>query len=116
VPRGRLRVHRRTRSEPHLLLYRELEEFVQFLGLEAIVVEADERPDPECSWFEARYGVEAWQGITWIPRRDWMRDRRSGHLGRANMADYVRATPEGDPYLDFSSLTRDQAAGAAGGH
>src|SRR5207248_8453993 len=25
------------------------------------------------SWFEARYGAEAWQKITWIPRRDWMR-------------------------------------------
>jgi cation diffusion facilitator CzcD-associated flavoprotein CzcO len=24
------------------------------------------------SWFEARYGEEAWQQITWIPRRDWM--------------------------------------------
>jgi cation diffusion facilitator CzcD-associated flavoprotein CzcO len=24
------------------------------------------------SWFEARYGTEAWQKITWIPRRDWM--------------------------------------------
>ena len=25
------------------------------------------------SWFEARYGAEAWERITWIPRRDWMR-------------------------------------------
>jgi FAD-dependent urate hydroxylase len=25
------------------------------------------------AWFEARYGVDAWQAITWIPRRDWMR-------------------------------------------
>jgi cation diffusion facilitator CzcD-associated flavoprotein CzcO len=25
------------------------------------------------AWFEARYGAEAWQAITWIPRRDWMR-------------------------------------------
>jgi cation diffusion facilitator CzcD-associated flavoprotein CzcO len=25
------------------------------------------------SWFEARYGAEAWEKITWIPRRDWMR-------------------------------------------
>src|SRR5258708_23121534 len=24
------------------------------------------------SWFEARYGAEAWQKITWIPRRAWM--------------------------------------------
>ena len=24
------------------------------------------------AWFEARYGAEAWQTITWIPRRDWM--------------------------------------------
>jgi phage terminase small subunit len=26
------------------------------------------------------------------------------------MADYMRATENGDPYLDFSNLTRDQAA------
>ncbi|HXO02165.1 MAG TPA: NAD(P)/FAD-dependent oxidoreductase [Stellaceae bacterium] len=25
------------------------------------------------SWFEAVYGAEAWEQITWIPRRDWMR-------------------------------------------
>jgi phage terminase small subunit len=31
-------------------------------------------------------------------------------LGFANMADYMRAGPSGDPFLDFSSLTRDQAA------
>jgi phage terminase small subunit len=28
----------------------------------------------------------------------------------ANMADYVRAQASGDSYLDFSMLTRDQAA------
>ena len=26
----------------------------------------------------------------------------------ANMADYMKSTPHGDPYLDFSALTRDQ--------
>lgn len=31
-------------------------------------------------------------------------------IGFANMADYMKCTPDGDPYLDFSSLTRDQAA------
>ena len=31
-------------------------------------------------------------------------------LDFANMADYMVATPGGDPYLDFSALTRDQAA------
>lgn len=31
-------------------------------------------------------------------------------LGFANMADYMRAQPSGDPYLDFSALTRDQTA------
>jgi phage terminase small subunit len=31
-------------------------------------------------------------------------------IGFANMLDYMRAGPEGDPYLDFSGLTRDQAA------
>jgi FAD-dependent urate hydroxylase len=25
------------------------------------------------AWFEARYGAEAWELITWIPRHDWMR-------------------------------------------
>lgn len=31
-------------------------------------------------------------------------------IGFANMADYMRAGANGDPYLDFSELTRDQAA------
>lgn len=31
-------------------------------------------------------------------------------LGFANMQDYMRAGPDGDPYLDFSGLTREQAA------
>lgn len=31
-------------------------------------------------------------------------------LGFANMADYMKAGEDGDPYLDFSSLTREQAA------
>lgn len=31
-------------------------------------------------------------------------------LGFCNMQDYMRAGANGDPYLDFSALTRDQAA------
>ncbi|MEQ9639927.1 MAG: terminase small subunit [Alphaproteobacteria bacterium] len=31
-------------------------------------------------------------------------------LGFANMQDYMRPGPDGDPYLDFSAITRDQAA------
>ncbi|HEX4739198.1 MAG TPA: terminase small subunit [Allosphingosinicella sp.] len=31
-------------------------------------------------------------------------------IGFANMHDYARIGPDGDPYLDFSGLTRDQAA------
>jgi phage terminase small subunit len=31
-------------------------------------------------------------------------------LGFANMQDYMKAGPDGDPYLDFSGLTREQAA------
>ncbi len=31
-------------------------------------------------------------------------------LARANMQDYMRVGPDGDPVLDFSSLTRTQAA------
>ncbi|WP_116654411.1 terminase small subunit [Pelagibacterium sediminicola] len=31
-------------------------------------------------------------------------------IGFSNMQDYMRAGPDGDPYLDFSELTRDQAA------
>jgi len=34
-------------------------------------------------------------------------------IGFANMQDYMRATPGGDPYLDFSKLTRDQASALA---
>lgn len=31
-------------------------------------------------------------------------------LGFANMEDYMRVGSDGDPYLDFSALSRDQAA------
>jgi phage terminase small subunit len=31
-------------------------------------------------------------------------------IGFSNMQDYMRAGPQGDPYLDFSNLTREQAA------
>ena len=31
-------------------------------------------------------------------------------IGFANMKDYARIGEDGDPYLDFSGLTRDQAA------
>lgn len=31
-------------------------------------------------------------------------------LGFANMEDYMRVGTDGDPYLDFSALSRDQAA------
>ena len=34
-------------------------------------------------------------------------------IGFANMADYMRAGDNGDPFLDFSKLTRDQAAALA---
>jgi phage terminase small subunit len=34
-------------------------------------------------------------------------------IGFANMADYMRAGGDGDPYLDFSKLTRAQAAALA---
>lgn len=31
-------------------------------------------------------------------------------IGFANMADYMKVGADGDPYLDFSAITRDQAA------
>ncbi len=34
-------------------------------------------------------------------------------LGFSNMQDYMRANEQGDPYLDFSGLTREQAAALA---
>lgn len=36
--------------------------------------------------------------------------RELAKIGFANMADYMRVGPGGDPTLDFSALTRDQAA------
>ena len=33
-----------------------------------------------------------------------------GSIGFANMKDYMRIGPSGDPVLDFSNLTREQAA------
>jgi hypothetical protein len=32
-------------------------------------------------------------------------------VGRVNMLDCMRVGPQGDPVVDFSKLTRDQAAG-----
>src|SRR5580692_10166886 len=40
---------------------------------------------------------------------DWVVDELRKIAG-ANMADYMKSTPEGDPCLDFSGLTRDQTA------
>jgi hypothetical protein len=34
-------------------------------------------------------------------------------IAGANMADYMKSTPEGDPYLDFSTLTPAQTAALA---
>ena len=36
-----------------------------------------------------------------------------GKIGFANMADYLKCNEGGDPYFDYSSLTRDQAAALA---
>ncbi len=33
-----------------------------------------------------------------------------GRIGFANMGDYMRVGPSGDPVLDFSKLTRERAA------
>ena len=43
---------------------------------------------------------------------DWVIDELR-KLAGANMADYMKSTPEGDPYLDFSRLTREQTAALA---
>lgn len=36
--------------------------------------------------------------------------RELAKIGFSNMQDYMKTTPDGDPYLDFSNLTRDQSA------
>jgi phage terminase small subunit len=36
--------------------------------------------------------------------------KEMSYCGFSNMQDYMKATPEGDPYLDFSNLTREQTA------
>jgi len=36
--------------------------------------------------------------------------RELAKIGFSNMQDYMKSTKDGDPYLDFSNLTRDQAA------
>jgi phage terminase small subunit len=36
--------------------------------------------------------------------------RGKSRIGRANMLDYMRVGPDGDPVLDWSRLTRDEAA------
>jgi phage terminase small subunit len=39
--------------------------------------------------------------------------RELARLGFSNMLDYMRVGDDGDPYLDFSDLTREQAAAIA---
>jgi FAD-dependent urate hydroxylase len=50
-------------------------------------------------WFEAVYGVEAWDQITWIPRRDWMRYlrwyRTIADLDIRNEIEVTGIEPEG---------------------
>jgi phage terminase small subunit len=44
---------------------------------------------------------------------DWVIDELR-KIAAANLADYVSKTSDGDPYLDFSALTRDQTAALFG--
>lgn len=64
------------------------------------------------SWFEARYGAEAWQAITWIPRRDWMRYLRwyrgIADLAIRNEVEVIGIEPAG-PVLEI------RTAGPGGG-
>jgi phage terminase small subunit len=41
--------------------------------------------------------------------QDWVVDELRKIAG-ANMLDYMKSTPAGDPYLDFSALNRDQGS------
>ena len=41
---------------------------------------------------------------------DWVVDELR-KIADVNMADYMKSTPSGDPYLDFSALTRSAAKG-----
>jgi len=51
------------------------------------------------AWFEAVYGAEAWETITWIPRRDWMRYlrwyRTIAELDICNEVEVTGIAPEG---------------------
>jgi cation diffusion facilitator CzcD-associated flavoprotein CzcO len=52
------------------------------------------------AWFEATYGAEAWEQITWIPRRDWMRYlhwyRSIAALDIRNEVEVTGVTPSGE--------------------
>jgi hypothetical protein len=41
--------------------------------------------------------------------QDWVVEELR-KIAAANMCDYMKSTPAGDPYLDFSALSRDQGA------
>ena len=51
------------------------------------------------AWFEATYGPEAWEQITWIPRRDWMRYlrwyRTIAELDISNEVEVTGIAPDG---------------------
>jgi cation diffusion facilitator CzcD-associated flavoprotein CzcO len=52
------------------------------------------------TWFEARYGAEVWDRISWIPRQDWMRYLRwyrgVADLEIRNQTSVVGIAPTGD--------------------
>jgi hypothetical protein len=49
--------------------------------------------------------------MTSAPRSFTITGAASFAFAGANMADYMKSTPSGDPYLDFSALTRSAAKG-----
>jgi len=61
------------------------------------------------AWFEARYGAEAWEKITWIPRRDWMRYlrwyRSVAELNIRNDIEVTGIVPDGGLLMVKTAMT-----------
>jgi len=80
----------------------EASRLLQHPGIAPVVAAADKRAAEATERVIDRYAVSKERVVAELAR-----------IGFANMQDYMRAGPDGDPYLDFSKLTPDQAAALA---
>jgi phage terminase small subunit len=90
-----------TKGSPQLCAERAYE-LIRHPLIAAIIAEADAKAQAATQRVIDQYAVNEERVVAELAR-----------LGFSNMADYMRVGADGDPHLDFSALTRDQAAALA---